>query len=86
MYDAPRIYALTVEDVGRVRSNLIALRDAVLVDTPLPTFAKALQSRPLDRWAGWKYVPPIFVASPPGCPLVKVGDITAWTRHSSRVP
>lgn len=71
----------TTKDIDRVRSKLIALRDAVLLPTVHPSMEDAASvfdnfeaknySRS-DRWDGWQMLPLWSVYSLTGCPLEEV--------------
>lgn len=72
--------APTREDLDRVHSKLVALRDAVLVPIQSSTEENAFvfdnfetkNSSRSSRWDGWKMLPPWSVHSLAECPLAEV--------------
>lgn len=72
------------EDVDRVRSKLVLLRDSMLTSTVQPPRTEggssifdnfeAKNSTRSSRWDAWQTLPPWSVCSMPECPLAEVGQ------------
>lgn len=70
------------EDIDRVRSELVLLRDSILAPAQPQTEGstsifdnfEAKNSSRSSRWDAWQALPPWSVCSSPGCPLAEVGQ------------